>query len=99
MGVAAYIILLASTAAFCTRMLLVRESFHASVEFGTLVLSVLSFVWLGWVLAKSAHLTDAKFGKLVRHEMPTVMLALTLSLFYSVARLIGILFPWPNVPH
>lgn len=88
MGRAALVILLVSVAATAVWTIVVRSGVDASIEFGTLLLNSLSLLWLGFVLAKNESVTDAKFGRAVRKEMSTVVLALSTLLIYSVVRLI-----------
>jgi fluoride ion exporter CrcB/FEX len=86
--VAAYIIILLSVAGALLRMHFGRPlDLHEDIEFGTFVLNALSLLWFGFILAKNERKPHAEFGEAVRREIPTVLLALFVSLAYSLITL------------
>jgi hypothetical protein len=89
---AAFIIIVLSAAAVVLRMTLGADpGTNTLLEFGTATLNGLSLLWLGLVLAMNEKKSHAAFGEALRGEMPTVIIALFISLVYSLISFVHLL--------
>lgn len=92
MGSATLSIVLLSVIATVLRMAVTHENLESTIDFATFVLNSLSLLWLCIVLRRHEKSHHADFGEAIRREMPTLLIALFISLIYSVVMLFRMLF-------
>jgi len=92
--VAGFFIILISLAVTLLRMGLSHDfDTNSAIEFGTATLNSLSILWLAFVIARNEKKHHAEFGEAIRREMPTVIIALFISLVYSAITVAHMLAP------
>jgi hypothetical protein len=91
---AAILIIIVSIVATAAHMILGQSrNLDDEIQFAANVVNALSLIYLCAIIASHEKQSNAKFGEAVRAEMPTVLLAVSTSLTYSVVTLINTLLP------